>query len=90
MGHVDERESDALLDVLELDLHRLAELQVEGAQRLVEQEHTGAVHERTRQRDPLPLAARQLARLALPELGQPHHLECVGDRSTALAIAAPS
>ena len=37
MRHVDERDPDLLLDRLELDLKRFAELRVEGAQRLVEQ-----------------------------------------------------
>ena len=50
---------------LELDLHLLAELEVERAQGLVEQQDAGPVHERARERDPLPLAARQLAGLRL-------------------------
>ena len=45
VGHVDERDPDLLLDPLELDLHLLAQLQVEGAQRLVE-EQGGPVDER--------------------------------------------
>jgi hypothetical protein len=35
---VDEGQPDLLLDLLELDLHRLAQLQVERAERLVEQQ----------------------------------------------------
>ena len=38
VGHVDERDPDLLLDPLQLDLHLLAELEVERAERLVEQE----------------------------------------------------
>ena len=66
---------DRLLDVLELDLHLLAELEVERAQRLVQQQHAGAVDERARERDALPLAARELARLALRELAEAHERE---------------
>ncbi len=57
VGHVDERDPDLLLERLELELHLLAELQVEGAERLVEQEHRRAVHEGTGERDALLLAA---------------------------------
>ena len=62
--HVDERDADLALDPLELDLHLLAELQVERAERLVEQEHLGLVDDRARERDALALPARQLHRLA--------------------------
>ena len=37
--HVDERDPDVALDVLQLDLQALAQLQVERAERLVEQQH---------------------------------------------------
>ena len=47
---------------LQLLLHLLAQLQVERAERLVEQQHLGPVDQRARQRDALALAARQLAR----------------------------
>ena len=57
VGHVDERDAHLRLDRLELDLHLLAQLQVEGAERLVQQQDAWAVHQRARQRDPLPLTA---------------------------------
>jgi hypothetical protein len=38
---VDEGEADVLLDPLQLDLHLLAQLQVERAERLVEEQHAG-------------------------------------------------
>ena len=50
------------MDALELDLHLLAQLQVERAERLVEQQHARLEHERTRERDALLLAARELVR----------------------------
>ena len=40
--HVDERDPDLALDALELDLHLLAQLEVERAERLVEQQHATA------------------------------------------------
>ena len=52
------------LDRLQLDLHLLAELEVERAERLVEQEDARPVDERARQRHALALAARELARAA--------------------------
>ena len=50
------------LQRLELALHLLAQLQVERAQRLVEQQHLRLVDQRARQRHALALAARQLRR----------------------------
>ena len=49
---------------LELDLHLLAQLEVEGAERLVEEQHPGPVDERAGEGDALALAAGQLAGLA--------------------------
>ena len=63
------------LDLLELDLHLLTQLQVERAERLVEQQHRRAVDDRAGQGDALALPARELARLAVAVAGQPHHLE---------------
>ena len=54
----------SLLDRLELDLHLLAELEVERAERLVEEQDPRPVDQRPGERDALALAARQLARLA--------------------------
>ncbi len=79
MGHVDERDPDLLLDALELDLHLLAQLEVEGAERLVEEQHRRAVDERPRERDALGLAAGDLGRLALLEARQLDELEHLAD-----------
>ena len=61
VGHEDERDPDLALDALELDLHLLAQLEVQRAERLVEQQHLGPVHQGAGQGDPLALAAGQLA-----------------------------
>ena len=47
---VDERDADLVLDALQLELHLLAELHVERAERLVEQEHARAIDERAQAR----------------------------------------
>ena len=39
VGDEDERDADLALNALELDLHRLAQLEVERRERLVEQQH---------------------------------------------------
>ena len=70
VGHVDEGDADLLLDVLQLDLHLVTELEVERAERLVEQQHLRAHHERARERDPLPLPAGELRGLAVAVLGE--------------------
>ena len=62
---VDEGDPELLLDRLQLDLERLAELRVERAERLVEQQHRRLEDERPRERDPLLLAAGELAGLPL-------------------------
>ena len=56
---------DVALQALELDLHLLAELEVERTQRLVEQQHLRFDDERARERHPLALAAGQLGGLAV-------------------------
>ena len=64
MGDVDEGDADLLLDRLQLDLHLLAQLQVERAQRLVEQQDLGLVDDRAGERDALLLPAGELVGLA--------------------------
>ena len=55
MRHVDERDADLALDAEQLQLHLLAELQVERAERLIEQEYLWLVDDRPGQRDALAL-----------------------------------
>ena len=86
VGHVDERDPDLLLDRLELDLHLLAELEVERPERLVEEQDARSIDERACERDPLPLAARQLARLAPLVALEAHHPQRVGDAGEAFRL----
>ena len=88
--HVDERDADVLLDLLELDLHLLAQLQVERAERLVEQQHARAVHDRAGERDALALAAGELVRPAPADVVQAHHLERLLRAAAALGRGRPS
>src|SRR5436190_30362 len=96
VGHVDERDPDlanGALDPLQLDLHLLAQLQVEGAQWLVEQQHLGMVDERPRECDALPLAARELDRLAIAEareLYDPEGPRSVKNSPEAISRSTPS
>ena len=80
MRDVDERDPDLVLDPLQLELHLLAQLEVERAERLVEQQHARMVHERAPERDALLLAARELPRLPLREAGEPDELEHLARR----------
>ena len=90
MRDVDERDPDLVLDALQLELHLLAELQVEGAERLVEEQHARPVHERARERDPLLLAAGELPRLALAERAELDEVEDVLDAPLELlALRTP-
>ncbi len=77
MGDVHEGDADLGLDALEFQLHLAAQLEVEGAQRLVEEQHLGVVDQRAGDRDALLLAAGELLRLAAghrAELDEVEHL----------------
>ena len=67
MRDVDEGRAELVLDALELELHLLAQLHVERAEGLVEQERGGVVHQRSGERDALLLASRELPRTAFLE-----------------------
>ena len=75
VGDEDEGDADLALQRLELALHLLAQLEVEGAQGLVEQEHLGLEHQRPGQGHALALAARELCGPPRAVLGQGHQLQ---------------
>ncbi len=66
---------DAPLQGAHLDLHVVAQLGVERAHRLVEQQDRRPDHQRPGQRDALLLAARQLARLAVRQRLEAHQVQ---------------
>src|SRR6185436_18218616 len=77
--HVDERDAHLAVHALQLELHLLAELEVERAERLVEEKDGRVVDERARQRDPLLLAAGQLVGPSPIEAPEPNLLERLPD-----------
>ena len=81
---VDERHAEVALERLQEELHLLAQLQVERAERLVEQQHLRPVDDRAGERDPLALAARELNRLAVAVAVEPHRLQHLVDLPAAL------
>ena len=89
VGHVDERDPDLALEGLELELHLLAQLEVERAERLVEEEHGRAVDERPGERDPLLLAARHLPGPAPLVAGEPDEPERLAHPAALLVALDP-
>ena len=90
VGHVDERDAERAVDLLQLDLDLAPHLEVERGQRLVEQEHLRTVDERARQGDPLRLAAGQRRDVALGELRQAHELEVARHELGDLRLGHPA
>ena len=74
---------------LELDLHLLAELQVERAERLVEEQHARPIDERASEGDPLALAAGELGGLAPLVALEADHAERLGDALRPLGLRRP-
>ena len=89
MRDVDERDPDLVLDPLQLELHLLAELEVERPERLVEEEDARVVDDRPGESDALLLAAGQLRRLALLASREVDELEHLADARADLAFAIP-
>ena len=87
VGHVHERDPDLLLERLELELHLLAQLEVERAERLVEEEDGRVVDERPGERDTLLLAAGQLPGAAGAVARQPHELERLAHAMRLVVLA---
>ena len=83
----DEGDADVALDPLELDLHRLAQLEVERAERLVEQQHLRLHDQRAGERHALLHAAGELRGLRLLAPGQAHELERLVGLLVALLLA---
>ena len=67
VGDVHRRDPEPLVELDQLQPRLQAELRVEVGEGLVHQERLGLPHDRPRERDALPLPARQLAREALEE-----------------------
>jgi hypothetical protein len=86
VSHVYERDPDVLVKCAQFDLQGLAQLRIERAKWLVEQQHFGTQHQRSSESDTLLLATRKLVRLALAIAGEPHQLQCIADPSSDLRL----
>jgi hypothetical protein len=75
VGYEDRRRADLALNPPQVAAQIDADLGIERAERLVEQQHLGLVGQRACQRHPLLLPARELARHACAQPGQAHQLE---------------
>ena len=74
------------MDARKLDLHVLAQLQVEGAERFVEEQDGRPLGQRSRERHSLGLPTRQLPRIAVAILREADQLEILADPLPDLAI----
>ena len=90
MCDVDERDAHLALQPLQLVPHLLAQLQVQRGQRLVEEQHGRAIHERARERDALLLPAGQLIWTPLLAAVEPHHTQRRRDRGADVGTRAPA
>src|SRR5712672_3597867 len=72
-----DRDAEALLNLLDLALQAFAQLAIERAERLVEQQSIGLENKSPRQRHALLLTAGQLARLSRGEIGEADLVEHV-------------
>jgi hypothetical protein len=86
MGHEDEGDAERLLQRLQFLLHLFAQLQIERAERLVEQQDLGLVDQRPGERHALPLAAGKLRGFARAVAGQP----TMPSASSRLVARSPS
>ena len=74
VGDVERGHAHPALDAADLGAHLHAQLGVEVGERLVHQEHARLAHDGPAHGNALPLAARELAGLAIDPLGKPQQL----------------
>ena len=90
MGHVEKRHPEPALEILELDLHVAAHLEVERPQRLVQKKEPGLVDECTGQSHALLLSAGELVWEPLEHRAHVDLGQCVADPSCDLLGREPS
>ena len=88
VGHENGRDADGALDLADRAPQLFANFGVEGAERLVEQQHSRLVRQRTGERDALLLTAGQLARQALVVTFERDELQQLGAPASALGARA--
>ena len=87
VGDEDERDAELLAQVLEQVHHLRLDRHVEGADRLVGDDHLGLYGQRAGDADALALAAGELVRVAVVVLGvEPDHLQQLLDPVQLLAL----
>ena len=75
VGDEDKGDTQLALQLLQLALHLLAQFEIQRAERFVQQQHPRPIDQRARQRHALPLAARQVRRLAFGNETERHALQ---------------
>lgn len=92
--HIDRRDAELALKLPQLELHRLAQLQVQGAERFIHQQDLRRVGDGPRERHPLLLTAADLGRQAVADLRQLDQVEQIGyppvDRVARLSVLPQS
>ena len=88
MGHEDEGDAEAPLQELQLVLNLLAQIGVERAERLVEQQNVRLDHERASERDALLLPAGQPVGAHVADFCQPERIENALDLRVAFGLWA--
>jgi len=86
MRHIKESDPHLLLEVLQLDLHLFAQLEIERAERFIQEQHARLVDQRPRQSDPLLLPTRQLRRSPLADRRQADQRQGLLDAALALCL----
>ena len=75
VGDIEDGDAEALVQLLDLELHVVAQLLVERAERLVHEDDRRPVDQAARERDALLLAARELLRKPARDVRQLHDVE---------------
>ena len=84
MRYEEEGRAELAVQPLELDLHALAQLEIERAERLVKEQHVRLVDDRASERDPLLLPPGEFARIARAEAFEADHREGFRAKTRAL------
>ena len=75
MGNVDDGDAEPVVEVLQLDLHLLPELEVQGAKGLVQEQNVGFIDKGPGQSNALLLTTTELAGTPLFEARQPYQFQ---------------
>ena len=82
----DKGDAEVIVHLFEFDLHLLAHLEVQRAERLVKEQHLGLTHDGAGDRHALLLSARKGVDVAMAVIGKSHELEGAIDLFGDLAL----